>query len=282
MNLVRTSRKYSGHHLGTRHSEGAGVHRTSFETNDGAPDILEHLRECADSATDLNIYDIVSFYHARQLKRNTFDWQLAWATVRASLTFLTHLFVVVTIWIEDILWHPDLPTWYKCEGPDSWYHMVMSALLILVISMMSYVIYQKDAVSGLNRVNRWTMWNKPAGFSPFWARINRFLNTLALAMALLTATFLIWKSDAAIDIVKDCCAIYFILEIDEECVTVGDYKDLKEYLEVYGKEPGPKVFEMTMCMAFYCRMLRVLEISLIVFMFVGMVLGVFIIFMCPI
>ena len=263
-------------------SPSAGIsHTAPTDAKNEEQAILDHLKECCDEETDLDIYEMVSFYCARQQKRNTFDWKLLSAMGRAVLMVSTEVAVIGCIWWEDIIHSKAMQEdWRKCAGDDTLFHRTMGALLVLCILVMAIHEYNKGTRSGLHRVDRW-MTNKPNGFSSIWIVISRFVNTVVLWMVVLTQTFVVWKEHDAISIVMNSVALWFLLQIDDQFVGDGDYADLKEYLAVYGQST-PIKYEVSTPMTIFIAIDVLLETVICALCLCGVLVGIGMILFCPI
>lgn len=82
---------------------------------------------------------------------------------------------------------------------------------------------------GLYRVER-TFINCPKYVSHGWITIGLFANFFTLFFSLIGSNLLIYWAENALDVILNCVAIFFLLQIDNEIIGLSDYENIKRWM----------------------------------------------------
>ena len=83
---------------------------------------------------------------------------------------------------------------------------------------------------GLYRIER-TFINCPHYVSHAWITVGLFANFFTLFFSLIGSNLLIYWAESALDVILNCVAIFFLLQIDNEMIGLSDYENIKRWME---------------------------------------------------
>lgn len=239
-------------------------------------DIVEHLKECAEGMSGLDIYQMTAYYASNgstvQYLRSAMMSILVVTTqlITAFFIFWQGLTITIAKQIEDDT---------MCHGTDSVWLRMMNVLFAITICFYSVSCWDAFRHYGMYRINLNDFSNKPDFLSTGWITFGYVCNTVVMCISLPGAVFVVWQLPLAIDIVINGAGVFFLMNLDDLFITAADYHRFKEFL-TFNEHQEPFEISTTHKAVNYGIHYSLIALTLVVF--AGSFLFNIVIMMCPI
>eukprot|EP01084_Bolivina_argentea_P144843 254032_1 len=193
--------------------------------------ITNQFWTCVEASEQIDIYQVCSFMSERDtVKKPTVNCPKKYFYYgKAICCFLFQTFALA-LFIYDLV-SDGVKTRSFCEMNGFWRVKTVAVIASTYISFMIGATMQYIDNQGLYQIESDTFKNCPPYINSIWIYIGLYSNFMALFIAFYGSYLVIYFSETSFDVVFNCVAIFFALEIDDFLVDHWDYDLMKEWFD---------------------------------------------------
>ena len=191
--------------------------------------VVRRIEKCASNKQGFDIFQITAFLYCNRGYGNY--WSAAGKSVLCLLTQLPALIYIISEFI-----HAESGrSW--CNTTETEGHMWLryfAFLFAAYIAMRVWALFQDTIHGGMYCVYMATFTNLPDCLSGLWLFTGAFYNTACFVLVVCASMLVILMSEKVFDMVLNCVALLFLMQMDDTFVTAADYK----HVEIFFAESG--------------------------------------------
>eukprot|EP01084_Bolivina_argentea_P258415 435646_1 len=214
----------AGNAISENNGEPWAVIGRKFRRNATEGEQLDIYQMCAFLSYNINeTHDIVDKYKNVKL-------YFYYAKAAICLLFQT---VVLCIYIYVLVDRNKKP-FKTCRwefNDENWYTKIVALVACLYVSVNIGALMQTLDNQGLYQIDSTTFEDCPPYINRFWIYFGLYTNFVALFIALYGSFIVIFVSVDAVEIVLNCVAIFFVLDIDDLLADHYDYERIQKWFE---------------------------------------------------
>eukprot|EP01084_Bolivina_argentea_P266456 451949_1 len=202
-------------------------------------DFIKDIEKCCFFTHDFDVYQVLSFESTKSNRDIITLWHYRFKCVKGILCALTQLFGMAIVLYQLISEGVSDKDWCWNFDSDTAY---MNVLAFLLSTYLAYTtIRELGSMKGLYKYILLKDYNAE-WIHHGWLYSGFIINTIAATAAVWGSFFIIFFSDSAIDMVLNCVALFFLVELDDLLVDDDDYEEIETFIKSYNHKT--KKFEL--------------------------------------
>mmetsp|Transcript_48797 Transcript_48797/g.114626 ORF Transcript_48797/g.114626 Transcript_48797/m.114626 type:complete len:362 (-) Transcript_48797:112-1197(-) len=190
-------------------------------------EVMDYLQECAEGREGLDSFQFLGFIWAT---RKRCDHHVVLVCLKCLLCVCVQLPGTIMI-LQELHFESNHPETGRCEEHEiDLLHMLMLGLLGSFEAMFFLVRYRSIVYSGMYRLDLEKMNNIPDFVRPGPVIFGRVYNMLCYSTMCWSSLHLLYHAPNMLEMILNCVALDFMVEMDNMMVTSADYHKLQKHI----------------------------------------------------